>query len=108
MQGGLVLSEAVKESGILAVAAQEIERSTAGHPLWEITAIFCALILLCTTFVSHTVGAMVILPVVAAVGQHLQDPHPRLLVMASALMCSGAMGLPVSGAQLRVHLCWSA
>jgi di/tricarboxylate transporter len=24
-------------------------------------------------------------------------PHDRLLVMAAALMCSGAMGLPVSG-----------
>jgi di/tricarboxylate transporter len=27
----------------------------------------------------------------------VQDPHPKLLVMGSALMCSGAMGLPVSG-----------
>ena len=27
----------------------------------------------------------------------MQDPHPKLLVMAAALMCSGAMGLPVSG-----------
>lgn len=27
----------------------------------------------------------------------MQDPHPKLLVMGSALMCSGAMGLPVSG-----------
>lgn len=26
-----------------------------------------------------------------------QDPHPQLLVMGAALMCSGAMGLPVSG-----------
>ncbi len=26
-----------------------------------------------------------------------QEPHPQLLVMAAALMCSGAMGLPVSG-----------
>ena len=27
----------------------------------------------------------------------VQDPHPKLLVMGAALMCSGAMGLPVSG-----------
>jgi phosphate transporter len=27
----------------------------------------------------------------------LQDPHPKMLVMGAALMCSGAMGLPVSG-----------
>ena len=25
------------------------------------------------------------------------DPHPRLLIMGACLMCSGAMGLPVSG-----------
>ena len=30
-------------------------------------------------------------------GLRLQDPHPKLLVMGAALMCSGAMGLPVSG-----------
>ena len=27
----------------------------------------------------------------------VQEPHPRLLVMGAALMCSGAMGLAVSG-----------
>ena len=26
-----------------------------------------------------------------------QEPHPQLLVMGAGLMCSGAMGLPVSG-----------
>jgi phosphate transporter len=97
LQGGLVLSEAVKESGILAVAASGIEARTHGMGLWQIAAIFCALVLVCTTFVSHTVGAMVILPVVASVGEHMEHPHPQLLVLATALMCSCAMGLPVSG-----------
>lgn len=100
LQGGLVLSEAVKECGILKVAAGAIEDATDGLPLWQMVAVFCALVLVCTTFVSHTVGAMVILPVVASVGAAMPQPHPRLLVMATALMCSGAMGLPVSGARL--------
>ena len=104
LQGGLVLSEAVKECGILKVAASAIEDATDGLPLWQMNAIFCALVLVCTTFVSHTVGAMVILPVVASVGAAMPDPHPRLLVMATALMCSGAMGLPVSGALPRLQL----
>jgi phosphate transporter len=30
-------------------------------------------------------------------GGREQDPHPKMLVMGAALMCSGAMGLPVSG-----------
>ncbi len=59
--------------------------------------IFCLLVLICTTFVSHTVGAMIILPIVQSVGEAMPGPiHPKLLVFASALMCSGAMGLPIS------------
>lgn len=69
-----------------------------GLDLWSVLSIFCALVLLATTFISHTVGAMVILPIVQSVGQQLPGPpHDKLLVMAAALMCSGAMGLPVSG-----------
>ncbi|KAG2437637.1 hypothetical protein HYH02_011276 [Chlamydomonas schloesseri] len=41
---------------------------------------------------------MVILPIVQSVGEAMAGtPHPKLLVMVAALMCSGAMGLPVSG-----------
>jgi phosphate transporter len=93
-----VLSDAVRECGVLARLAEWIQHETAAFTLWGIVAVFCALILVCTTFISHTVGAMVILPVVQTVGMSLPEPHPRLLVMATALMCSGAMGLPVSGA----------
>lgn len=78
-------------------AMQAIQEMVAGLDLWSIAAIFCGLVLVGTTFISHTVGAMVILPIVQAVGEQLPEPHPRLLVMAAALMCSGAMGLPVSG-----------
>ena len=77
---------------------QSIQRLVAGLDLWSVLAIFCALVLLATTFVSHTVGAMVVLPIVQSVGQQLPgEPHDKLLVMGAALMCSGAMGLPVSG-----------
>jgi hypothetical protein len=50
----------------------------------------------CATFISHTVAAMVILPIVQSVGEAMPgDPHPKLLVMAAGLTCSAAMGLPV-------------
>lgn len=97
MQGGLVLSEAVKQSGILELVAAFITSATADLNLWSLIAVFCAVVAVCTTFISHTVGAMVILPVVQTVGAALPVPHPRLMVMANVLMCSGAMGLPVSG-----------
>lgn len=96
--GGLALGEAVKSSGLLLAIAQSIQELVAGLDLWSILAIFCGLVLLATTFVSHTVGAMVVLPIVQSVGQQLPGaPHDKLLVMGAALMCSGAMGLPVSG-----------
>lgn len=98
VQGGLVLSEAVKQSGVLGLVANYITNATTDLGLWSLVAVFCAVVAVCTTFISHTVGAMVILPVVQTVGKALPVPHPRLMVMANVLMCSGAMGLPVSGA----------
>jgi di/tricarboxylate transporter len=48
--------------------------------------------------VSHTVGAIVVIPIVQAVGSQMQPiPHANELVFAAALACSAAMGLPVSG-----------
>jgi hypothetical protein len=38
----------------------------------QVLAIFCGLVLLATTFISHTVGAMVILPIVQAVGAQME------------------------------------
>lgn len=61
----------------------------------ELTA--CVHTQVCATFISHTVAAMVILPIVQSVGEAMPgEAHPKLLVMATGLTCSAAMGLPVS------------
>ncbi|KAK9828735.1 hypothetical protein WJX72_001792 [[Myrmecia] bisecta] len=99
-QGGLALGEAVKSSGLLVSIATFISQAVARYQLgvFAVHAVFCLLVLICTTFISHTVGAMVILPIVQSVGEQMPGaPHAKLLVMGAALMCSGAMGLPVSG-----------
>lgn len=73
-----------------AVCLQSISKVVAGQSLWAVLAIFCGLVLVGTTFISHTVGAMVILPIVQAVGQQMPGgDHSKLLVMGAALMCSG-------------------
>mmetsp|Transcript_31205 Transcript_31205/g.69392 ORF Transcript_31205/g.69392 Transcript_31205/m.69392 type:complete len:781 (-) Transcript_31205:655-2997(-) len=95
--GGLGLGEAVKSSGLLQSIAEAIQDLVEGMDLTQVMLVFCLMVLIATTFISHTVGAMVILPIVQSVGEQMVDPHPKLLVMATALMCSGAMGLPVSG-----------
>ncbi|KAJ2841977.1 low-affinity phosphate transporter, partial [Coemansia brasiliensis] len=77
--------------------ATHIEHVVDGLPLFTVLCVFCGLILIVCTFVSHTVGSLIILPIVSEVGARLPEPHSRLLVMGAALMASGAMGLPVSG-----------
>jgi hypothetical protein len=73
------------------VLLQFISTLVGGQSLWAVLAIFCGLVLVGTTFISHTVGAMVILPIVQSVGDKMPGDHSKLLVMGAALMCSGGM-----------------
>lgn len=97
-QGGLALGEAVKSSGLLDTIAERLSELVAAYSVWGVLVIFCGLVLVFTTCISHTVGAMIILPILQSIGEHMGPAgHPKLLVMGAALMCSGAMGLPISG-----------
>lgn len=98
--GGLTLGEVIKTSGLLDMIASNVATFIAERAVgtWLVLCTFSALILFCTTFVSHTVGAIVVIPIVQAVGSQMEPiPRDRELVFAAALVCSAAMGLPVSG-----------
>ncbi|CAI6263658.1 unnamed protein product [Periconia digitata] len=96
--GGLSLGKSVNSSGLLHTMAESITSSVEGMSLYGVLVVFAGLILVVATFISHTVAALIILPLVQQVGQNLTDPpHPNLLVMGSVLMASAAMGLPTSG-----------
>jgi phosphate transporter len=95
--GGLSLGKAVNSSGLLRTIATTITDKVDGLSLYGVLAVFASLILVVATFISHTVAALIILPLVYSVGLGMDDPHPNLLVMGGALMCSAAMGLPTSG-----------
>lgn len=95
--GGLSLGKAVSSSGLLHTIAGAITEKVEGMSLYGVLVVFAALILVVATFISHTVAALIILPLVHTVGAGMNEPHPNLLVMGSALMCSAAMGLPTSG-----------
>jgi phosphate transporter len=95
--GGTALGKAVSSSGLLANIAQAIQEEVKDYSLFGVTITFGVLILIMATFVSHTVAALIIVPLVAEIGNNLPEPHPRLLIMVSALLCSAAMGLPTSG-----------
>ena len=95
--GGLSLGKAVSSSGLLNTIAEGITERVSGMSIYGVLVVFAALILVVATFISHTVAALIILPLVAQVGEGMSEPHPNLLVMGGALMCSCAMGLPTSG-----------
>ncbi|KAF2765520.1 SPX-domain-containing protein, partial [Teratosphaeria nubilosa] len=95
--GGLALGKAVNSSGLLTTIAVSITNEVGGMGPYALTCIFAALIAVVATFISHTVAALIILPLVREVGAGMAEPHPNLLVMASVLMASAAMGLPTSG-----------
>lgn len=95
--GGLALGKAVNSSGLLTTIALAITDAVSGLSLYGVTCAFAALIAVVATFISHTVAALIILPLVREVGAGMAEPHPNLLVMGSVLMASAAMGLPTSG-----------
>lgn len=95
--GGLALGKSVNSSGLLHTIAESITSSVEGMSLYGVLVVFCGLILVIATFISHTVAALIVLPLVQQVGQSMSEPHPNLLVMGAVLMASGAMGLPTSG-----------
>lgn len=95
--GGLSLGKAVNSSGLLHTVTEAITVRVQELSLYAILVVFSSLILVIATFISHTVAALIILPLVYDVGKRLEEPHPNLLVMAGVLMCSAAMALPTSG-----------
>ncbi|KAI0466070.1 SPX domain-containing protein [Xylaria cf. heliscus] len=95
--GGLSLGKAVESSGLLHTVAVRISAEVHELDLYVVLLIFSSLALVIATFISHTVAALILLPLVYDIGMAMEEPHPNLLVMATTLMCSAAMGLPTSG-----------
>ncbi|KAI9317446.1 SPX domain-containing protein [Dichotomocladium elegans] len=96
-QGGMALGNAVTSSGLLEDIALRIKDGIQDLNVIAILCIFSLLILVFSTFVSHTVAALIIVPIVQQVGAALPVPRPNLLVMGAGLACSAGMALPVSG-----------
>jgi len=95
--GGLSLGKAVKASGLLHLLADDITARVDGMSLYGILVVFSSLILVIATFISHTVAAVIFLPLLSDIGGNMEPATANLLVMSGVLMCSAAMALPTSG-----------
>jgi di/tricarboxylate transporter len=111
LAGGMVLGDAMSDQpdpskpghGILVLIADGLGGilKSANASTWVVAIVFCGLMWLIGNFVSHTVSAIMLIPVVAEVGCLLANGdcaagHTKLLVMLTTMIDSGAMALPVS------------
>ncbi|CCF58752.1 hypothetical protein KAFR_0F01550 [Kazachstania africana CBS 2517] len=96
--GGTALGSAVSSSGLLATIARALEQKVEQDSVLAVLCIFGVLMLVVGTFVSHTVSAIIIIPLVQEVGDKLSDPKAApILVFGCALLASAGMGLASSG-----------
>ncbi|EJU04721.1 Sodium/sulfate symporter [Dacryopinax primogenitus] len=95
--GGIALGKAVVSSGLIETFGTEIRIIVSGLDLYQVVLVLSAVVLIVSTFISHTIASVLLVPIALEVGERLAEPHPRLLIMLTALLCSTGMGMPVSG-----------
>lgn len=103
LAGGNMLGLCAHDSkmlDILALSLRETLRSTSPYTTVVVVTTIVGVV---TTFVSHTVAAMILLPMIAKIGFLMPESQdswfnasPHSLVMLASLMCSGAMAFPIS------------
>lgn len=117
LAGGNMLGVCARDSRMVDLVALLMESFVASQSGYVTVAVVVCSVALVTTFVSHTVAAMILLPIVAKIGfmlpvAHVAGKHvsasaasaamssvsvsPAMLVFLSVLMCSGAMAFPIS------------
>ena len=92
--GGLSLGTVVDSSGLLLVVGDTMSSMLDGASVFVVLLAFSSLVAVLANFISSTVSAVLLLPVIATVGVNVG--HPRMLVILCVFMTSGAMGLAVS------------
>lgn len=96
--GSLALGKAVSSSGLLATVARALQKKVMDFDIYVVLIIFGILILVIATFVSHTVSAIIIIPLVQEIGDSLPGKNAAvILIFAIALLASSGMGLASSG-----------
>ncbi len=92
--GGEVLGKAVASSGLLNCITHELLQVIPHQNEWlALCAILC-FVCIVGTFISHSVAAIILMPIIVRMGIHLK--MPEVVVIGSALAISSAMALPFS------------
>lgn len=96
--GGIALGSGINSSGLLNTIGSSLQKRVQDYSMFAILAIFGIIMLVFGTFVSHTVAAIIIVPLVQEVGDKLPNPQAApILVFGCTLLASCGMGLASSG-----------
>jgi len=95
--GGIALGKGVTSSGLLGVMDIVIRDLVDGFSLYNVVLILSPVVLVISTFISHTIASVLLVPIAKEVGSNLPGNHQNLLIFITGLICSTGMGMPVSG-----------
>ncbi|PIL28109.1 transporter [Ganoderma sinense ZZ0214-1] len=96
--GGIALGNGVTNSGLLEVLGDEIRDMISGMDLYPVVLLLSVIVLVISTFISHTIASVLLVPIAKEVGKTMPDgDYSNLLIFITGLICSTGMGMPVSG-----------
>jgi phosphate transporter len=97
--GGTALAKALASSGLLDAMGLILNGWFGKLGFWGCLFSFCSILLFVTTFISHSVGAMIFLPIIRnfATTTFGTGPEQAALVLAACFTCSAGMAMPISG-----------
>ncbi|KAH9902404.1 Sodium/sulfate symporter [Cubamyces lactineus] len=95
--GGIALGNGVTNSGLLEVLGDGIRKAISGLDLYPVVLLLSVIVLVISTFISHTIASVLLVPIAKEVGASMPGDRSNLLIFITGLICSTGMGMPVSG-----------
>ena len=96
--GGIALGKGVLTSGLLDIFDTLIRDILQDLDLYTIVILLSFIVLVISTFISHTISAVLLVPIAEQVGRTVGGGNSgNLLVFLTGLVCSCGMGMSVSG-----------
>jgi len=95
--GGIALGKGVSSSGLLNILGDNIRDFVKDLSLNSVVLVLTLIVLVISTFISHTIASVLLVPIAKEVAANLPGNHQSLLIFLTALVCSTGMGMPVSG-----------
>ncbi|KAH9948583.1 Sodium/sulfate symporter [Amylocystis lapponica] len=95
--GGIALGKGVTSSGLLEVMDDGIRDLIDGLSFYTVVLVLSFIVLVVSTFISHTIASVLLVPIAKEVGSGMPGNRANLLIFLTGLICSTGMGMPVSG-----------